>query len=459
VVQGPLSPVDAHVSERAASQRALTWWLRATFVFLTVAASWLGMRYPSRALLLVVFVPLSFAPFCYARARVFDRCVAVLRARSWGTMICGLLLIGGFVADAIMLAQLLTARAPTSLPMLHAPGVTWVGPVWFSGHVLWLLGHLLSAGASAIRNRIRRVLRRISAPPATGLPASMERRVALQQLTAFSVGAPFALSLSGVSMSYDFRVDEHEIVLPHWPRALDGLRVAHLSDIHVGGSMNRERLMRVAELTSGARPDLVIHTGDFLTHRSGDFDLPLYEALARIEPDLGQWACLGNHDYDDPERITRLLREAGVRTLRGELATLALAGGELEIGGLDFISARRHGPEIYARIMQGWRPRDGNPRLLLNHDPSGFALLPSDCADLVCSGHTHGGHIGVQLANGAVTVVGMVGIPDQGIFERGDMHMFVTRCVGFYGYPIRLGIPPEIALLTIRSPSPSGGHT
>lgn len=432
-----------------ATQRILRWWLRAACAFLFLAGAALAWRYPGRAVLLGIVVPLAFTPFCYARARVFARCVELLRHRGRGAIL-GVLLVCGCAADAVMLAQLLTARSPAEFPALHAPGVTWVGPVWFSAHVLWLLGHLLGAPVAALIRRARERVRRRDDSSQAGLPQSMERRAALQQLTVLGVGAPFAVSLSGVSMSYDFRVDEHEIVLPHWPRELDGLRVAHLSDIHVGGSMNRERLLRVAELTNGARPDLVIHTGDFLTHRGGDFDRPLYEALARIESDLGQWACLGNHDYDHVERFVRRLREAGVRALRNELATLGFAGTELDIGGLDFFSARRHGPPTFARAMADWRPRDGRPRLLLNHDPSGFALLPGACADLVCSGHTHGGHIGVQLGSSAVTVVGMVGIPDQGIFHRGDMQLFVTRCVGFYGYPIRLGIPPEIALLTLR---------
>jgi predicted MPP superfamily phosphohydrolase len=85
------------------------------------------------------------------------------------------------------------------------------------------------------------------------------------------------------------------------------------------------------------------------------------------------------------------------------------------------------------------------------HDPSEFAQLPEGCADLVLSGHTHGGHIGVQLGpESAVTIVGLAGIPDQGVFRRGAMQMYVTRCVGFYGYPMRVGIPPEIALLVLR---------
>ena len=69
------------------------------------------------------------------------------------------------------------------------------------------------------------------------------------------------------------------------------------------------------------------------------------------------------------------------------------------------------------------------------------------------SGHTHGGHIGIQLGpEHAVTVIGLAGIPDQGVFRRGDLRLFVTRGVGFYGYPMRVGIPPEIALLVLRAP-------
>ena len=92
------------------------------------------------------------------------------------------------------------------------------------------------------------------------------------------------------------------------------------------------------------------------------------------------------------------------------------------------------------------------PRILLNHDPRAFVALPTRCADLILSGHTHGGHAGIQLGKDrAVSVVGLLGIPDQGLYRRADMQMFVTRCVGFYGYPMRLGIPPEISILTLRS--------
>jgi predicted MPP superfamily phosphohydrolase len=247
-------------------------------------------------------------------------------------------------------------------------------------------------------------------------------------------------------------VEERDIFLPHWPKELDGLRIAHLSDIHVGGSMNRGRLLRMAALTNDAQPDLVMHTGDFLVHRTGDFDAPLYEALARIRAPYGQWACLGNHDFDAPERLVHRLGQAEVIVLRDTMVTLSIRGVPLEVGGLDYLRGQGEWEERYARLIHSWQPRTAVPRILLNHDPGAFSALPSGCADLVLSGHTHGGHVGVQLGRDfALTVVGLMGIPDQGIFRRPDMTLYVTRCVGFYGYPMRLGIPPEIALLTIRT--------
>lgn len=425
------------------------WQIGANLFLLAVAVSLLS-RQSLRALVVAALVPMAFTPFSYARLQVHDRLAQLCNRSPRPAPLLVMLAALCMATDALMLAQLLTARAPMNLPFIHAAGVTWVGPVWFSTHAVWLFGYLLLAplrrGLLAARRLWRRFMTPSSAPQ-----FSLERRTALRQLGAFSVGAPFAVSLSGVSLSYDFRVEEHDIVLPRWPRTLDGLRVAHLSDIHVGGPMNRERLLRVAELTNEARPDLVVHSGDFLTHRGGDFDAPLYQALARIEAPLGQWACLGNHDFDHPERLVRRLRDAGVVTLRGQVATLSVQGTPIEIAGIDFIGNRLRRASWYERIVGRWHDREGRFRLLLNHDPSAFGVLPEGCADLICSGHTHGGHVGVQLGSTALTVVGLLGIPDQGLFRRGDMRLFVTRCVGFYGYPIRLGIPPEISVLRLRA--------
>lgn len=433
---------------------AHTWARRgqvALHVFLAATALLLAVFVSSRALFLLLLAPICFLPFSYARVRL-HRFVEHLFERSPGMRrLIPAMTVAGALLDTVMVAQLLTARMRAPVPVLHAAGISWLGAVWFSAHALLLLG-LAALGLSRLGGRVRRGARRkLWGTQPSAEPVSIERRRFLQQFGVLGAGAPFIVSLTGVRLSYDFRVEEYEIALPHWPRALDGMRVAHLSDIHVGGAMNRSRLLHVAALTVAARPDAVFHTGDFLTHRGGDFDAPLYEALARIRAPYGQWACLGNHDFDDVRRLVRGLGEAGVVTLRDEVTKLSVLGQELEIAGLDFAFDRFDQAAHYGRIFGRWGERPDRPRLLLNHDPRGFAAVPDRCADLVLSGHTHGGHIGIQLAPGhALTAVALAGIPDQGIFRRAEMSLFVTRCVGFYGYPMRLGIPPEIAILTLR---------
>jgi predicted MPP superfamily phosphohydrolase len=412
----------------------------------------------AQALILVVLVPVCFLPFSYARLRLhrfIERWLAGSRLAAAVIPIA----IGGALLDALMVAQLLTARLAAPLPFLQSTALGWAGAVWFSAHAILVVGlaalglaRAAGRGGRAVASRLAWTAANAAREPDQDEPMSLERRRFVQQLGLVGAGAPFIVSLTGVELSYDFRVEEYAIPLPRWPRALDGLRVAHLSDIHVGGAMNRARLLHVAALTAAARPDLVLHTGDFLTHRGGDFDAPLYEALARIAAPHGQWACLGNHDFEDSARLTRRLRDAGVITLRDAMATTSIQGVDVEIAGLDFRFERAARGAHYAEAIGRWGSRPAAPRLLLNHDPTAFAALPGGSADLVLSGHTHGGHVGIQLAPGhAATVIGLLGIPDQGIFDGPDMRLFVTRCVGFYGYPMRLGIPPEIAILTLRS--------
>jgi len=436
------------------ARRWLRLWLITLNVGLLVVAALLGLLVTRRAFFLALIVPLGMVPFAYARLRLHD---AIARALVPAPRLLAIVLGSGVVLDFILVAQLVTGRAADGLPLLHGPGVNWIGPVWFSAHALLFLAYAVEGGVRLLRHAVRRLWSRGTdvttvQPRSTDL-ASPARREFLQHGGLVGAALPFFVSLSSVPLSYDLRVEPRELELPGWPRELDGLRVAHLSDIHVGGGMTRERLLRMAKLVNRARPDIVLHTGDFLTHRSGDFDAPLYEALARIRAPHGQWACLGNHDYDDPERITGRLADAGVTLLRDRLRRIDVDGHPLEIVGTDFVFARDRHEEIFAHLFAGLPRRSEAPRILLNHDPRNFFVLPDGCADLVLSGHTHGGHVGVQLSQShAITVVGLVGIPDQGVFARGDMRMFVTRCVGFYGYPMRVGIPPEIALLTLRAP-------
>ena len=428
-----------------------TWqvFLHLSLLLSAIVMSLLGTR---RALFLLALLPLAFLPFSYARVRFEALLIQLLGSREPTAPVALALTSLGILCDVVMLAQLFTARTEHRHPLLHGPGIAWIGTIWFSAHGLFFLGETIVRLVHwLVCLLLQPLLPRSAGAPALSLSAG--RRHFLQHVGVLGAGAPFFVSLANVKLSYDFRVEEYELTLPQWPQALDGLRLAHLSDIHVGGAMHRERLFHLARLTNDAKPDMVVHTGDFLTHRHGEFDAPLYEALARIRAPYGQWACLGNHDFDAPDRLVHRLERAGVSVLRDTVVTVAVWGQLLEIAGLDYVFGDRDRKAWYTQLMHGWPSRTATPRILLNHDPRAFAFLPADCAQLVLSGHTHGGQVGIQWGKAsALTVVGLLGIPDQGVFRRRDMTLYVTRCVGFYGYPMRLGIPPEIALLTLRAP-------
>src|SRR5262249_45961356 len=159
---------------------------------------------------LALLVPIAIAPFTWARWRLHRALDPAL-----GDRLRAVTVIAGILLDVILLAQLLTARTPEQLPWLHGDGIAWVGPVWFSTHALCLL--VLAVGGLALA--LRRIVARLTSAGSDAPPPSPERRRFLQQATAAATVIPFAAAASGVPISYDFRVEERELVLPHWPRA------------------------------------------------------------------------------------------------------------------------------------------------------------------------------------------------------------------------------------------------
>jgi hypothetical protein len=250
------------------------WWQIALNVGLFLSACVMGIMGTRRAFFLLVLIPLAFIPFSYARVWLQMFLDRLLGARASTLRLLVVLTGLGVVCDVVMIAQLLTARTGTPTLLLHGPGITWIGPIWFSAHALFFFGYAVVRLGQGLVRLLGYLLppRSLSDPEPV---ASPERRQFLQSMGVLGAGVPFFISLSNIKLSYDFRVEERDIFLPHWPKELDGLRIAHLSDIHVGGSMNRGRLLHMVALTKDAQPDLVMHTGDFLVHRTGDFDTPL----------------------------------------------------------------------------------------------------------------------------------------------------------------------------------------
>jgi predicted MPP superfamily phosphohydrolase len=287
--------------------------------------------------------------------------------------------------------------------------------------------------------------------------------VAAIGLTPLGFGVPYAIGLIGLVQSLRNASRDVDLVIDREPveggplrhphgqaRSARPLRIVQITDPHLGPFMSVNRLRRIAKRAVAADPDLILLTGDYLTMESQGTPGCLAEALAPLQALEGRvFACRGNHDLEAPGKVARELAQVGVRLLIDEDAHVQTDAGLVQIVGMDFRWRDRagHAQEVEARCPT----IPGALRIVLLHDPGAFAHLPDGWADLVLSGHTHGGQLGLVslgLRHTAVSV--MSNIPDHGFWARGRNRLYVHRATGHYGFPLRVGVPGEEGVLRVH---------
>jgi len=247
---------------------------------------------------------------------------------------------------------------------------------------------------------------------------------------------------------------EVEVLCPELPTALDGLRVAHLSDLHIGSYDGRARGLQWVRRTLETKPDLIAVTGDLVTSGT-QFYAAAAEVLGELSAPHGVHVILGNHDQWDRELFRSELEARGVSLLDNSWTALNVARGgaatELIVAGLGDPYTQR--ADLAATLAQ----RPAAFTLLLAHYPSWASQAAGRNVGLVLSGHTHGGQVGVPWLSDRLNVASLLKHHSRGLFLYGDTWLHVTAGLGTSGPPIRLGVPPEIALLTLRrSAAPLG---
>ncbi len=233
---------------------------------------------------------------------------------------------------------------------------------------------------------------------------------------------------------------------PPPPLAQRPLRIVQISDPHLGPWQSVARLRRTIQVLLEHDPDLVLLTGDFLTMEGAGSRGALSEALAPLRPVSGRcYAVFGNHDHESLEEVRGALEDNGVRLLVDEEALARTAAGEVQLVGADWVARgrREHIQSLLARFPR----RDGCPRLLMLHDPLSFHHVPVGDVDLTLSGHTHGGQLGLVSFGLDWTVLSRSRWPDHGLFAHGSNRLYVHRGTGFYGFPLRVGVPGEFSVL------------
>jgi predicted MPP superfamily phosphohydrolase len=276
------------------------------------------------------------------------------------------------------------------------------------------------------------------------------------------VFVPYALALLGLLQSLRHQPEEIDIVLgpedvpdlrrhPHGEARVERpLRIVQITDPHLGPFMSEQRLRGICARAVAKDPDLVLLTGDFLTMESHGEPAMLARALAPLASLPGRvFACHGNHDHEAPETVATALAMIGAKLLVDDAAEVETPAGRVQIVGMDFhFRARR---ARMAAVCARHPRKDGLLRVVLLHDPGAFKHLESGEADLVLSGHTHGGQLGLLSLGLPHTIVSALGaMPDHGLWAHGKGRLYVHRGTGHYGFPLRIGVPAEESLLRVH---------
>lgn len=245
----------------------------------------------------------------------------------------------------------------------------------------------------------------------------------------------------GVVQARRLRHEQITIPVAGLPAALDGLRIAQLSDLHLGTPFTQVNMRLAVAWVQQRQPDLIVLTGDFV-NRSEQIGL-LPAALAGLHAPYGVYGILGNHDYwTDVELLIEVLRAQGVDLLRNEQRVIAVGEARLTLVGLDCVWESQHD---VARTLADLG--DG-PVIMLAHEPDIADEVAPYGVALQLSGHTHAGHI---HAPG----LGPLFLPRhgfryfRGLQRVGGMWLYVSRGLG--GIPLRLGAPLEVTEFTLRA--------
>ncbi len=272
-------------------------------------------------------------------------------------------------------------------------------------------------------------------------------------------------------LAYSYFIEPHRLVvhkkeinLATLDPAFDGLRIAVIADIHGGSNgASADNIRRTVSTINEQNADAVFMIGDFVSDRIAKGDVPMHieevaEYLRPITSRYGTFAVLGNHDgfYGD-DRIEAALSNSGIKVLRSEIASFQYNGKTMRILGLkDHMQLNSW--YTFDRDVKRILAADGRrgDLIVLEHSPDIFDVVdyyknPGEDMKLFIAGHTHGGQIWLPVIGSPFVPTAAGQKYSAGHIRKGKMDMFITTGIGTSRLPFRFLVPPEVAVLTLRS--------
>lgn len=244
---------------------------------------------------------------------------------------------------------------------------------------------------------------------------------------------------------HQIQVTHQAIHLPRLAPDFAGLRVVQLSDIHHGLYTDLPEVERAVGIANKLEPDLVALTGDFVSN-SPSYIEPVAHALSKLQAPLGVYAVLGNHDYRvGADAVTAALEARGMVVLRNRHVLLRRNGSSITVAGVDDV---RYGEDNLRLALLGADPE--TPTVLLCHNPILLPLAAARGVDLVLSGHTHGGQVGLPRLRRFARQRGVRVPLEHGLDQLGDTQIYVSRGIGTVVLPVRWKCPAEIPALSLQ---------
>lgn len=322
-----------------------------------------------------------------------------------------------------------------------------------------------------------------AAPAAAELIRNPSRRYFFKTATALAGAGPFLTAVYGFAAErLDYQVRKVEIPLPNLPAGLEGLKIVQISDIHLSSYMPRLQVRRAVDMANDLGADIAFATGDFITG-AADPIADCIDEVRRLRAPLGVWGCNGNHEIyaraEDKAQI--LFAQAGMKLLRRQNVQIEFRGASFNLIGVDYQRERTPGGRR-VQMLQHVEPlvRRDMPNILLSHNPNSFNRAAEMGIELSLAGHTHGGQIQVEILDHRLSPARFITDYVAGLYHRPmfapapndralppssfkAVHtslfpdlgsalasIYVNRGLGTVGAPVRLGVPPEITLLTLR---------